>query len=35
MIDYFLRQLVYPTRNPLYQLDTRQFCEDACAATPS
>lgn len=28
MIDYFLRQLVYPTRNPLYQLDTRQFCEE-------
>lgn len=27
MIDYFLRQLIYPTQNPLYKLNTRQFCE--------
>jgi Trk-type K+ transport system membrane component len=25
MIDYFLRQIVYPTRNPLYQLNTKRF----------
>ncbi|PJF36324.1 MAG: hypothetical protein CUN49_05985 [Candidatus Thermofonsia Clade 1 bacterium] len=26
MIEYFLRQLIYPTLNPLYQLNTRHFC---------
>lgn len=25
MFDYFLRQIVYPTRNPLYQLNTKRF----------
>jgi hypothetical protein len=25
MFDYFLRQIVYPTRNPLYQLNTKCF----------
>ncbi|PJF30674.1 MAG: hypothetical protein CUN51_06730 [Candidatus Thermofonsia Clade 1 bacterium] len=28
MIDYFLRQLIYPTHNPLYQLNTRHFCPE-------
>lgn len=28
MINYFLRQLIYPTHNPLYLLNTRHFCTE-------